>query len=159
MNELIFALLQHKTSPREKKRDNTRFISFLLYKSFVGSIYGRSSIKMANFVPIRQQTWLPQAILVSDWLIHIKIFSETSWPDELKFGRRHPWKFLYNDCSFNFNPLTNMVTTENSCFCLVVQNKIFSSETDQPNEPKLGRNKDLYSKKDMNLGRFNIDCM
>jgi hypothetical protein len=35
----------------------------------VGSIYGRSSIKIAHFVPIRQQTWPPQAILVSDWFI------------------------------------------------------------------------------------------
>ena len=28
-----------------------------------------SSIKLAHFVPIRLQTWPPQAILVSDWLI------------------------------------------------------------------------------------------
>jgi hypothetical protein len=36
----------------------------------VESIYGRSSIKIANFVPIHdQQTWPPQAILVSDWPI------------------------------------------------------------------------------------------
>jgi hypothetical protein len=37
--------------------------------NLVGSIYGRSSIKIAHFVPIRRQTWPPQAILVSDWLI------------------------------------------------------------------------------------------
>jgi len=35
----------------------------------VGSIYGRSSIKIAHFVPICYQTWPPQAILVSDWSI------------------------------------------------------------------------------------------
>jgi hypothetical protein len=35
----------------------------------VGSIYGRSSIKIAHFVPIGEQTWPPQAIIVSDWLI------------------------------------------------------------------------------------------
>jgi hypothetical protein len=35
MNELIFALLYHKTSPREIKRENMRFESFLLYKSLV----------------------------------------------------------------------------------------------------------------------------
>ena len=34
-----------------------------------GSIYGRSSIKIAHFGLIREQTWLPQAILVSDWSI------------------------------------------------------------------------------------------
>jgi hypothetical protein len=34
-----------------------------------GSIHGRSSIKIAHFVPIHLQTWPPQAILVSDWPI------------------------------------------------------------------------------------------
>jgi hypothetical protein len=38
-------------------------------RNLVGSIYGRSCIKIAHFVPIRLQTWPPQAILVSDWLI------------------------------------------------------------------------------------------
>jgi hypothetical protein len=37
-----------------------------------GSILGRSSIKIANLVLIRQQTWPPQAILVSYWLISKK---------------------------------------------------------------------------------------
>jgi hypothetical protein len=35
----------------------------------VGSIYRRSSINNAHFVLIREQTWPPQAIRVSDWLI------------------------------------------------------------------------------------------
>jgi hypothetical protein len=30
----------------------------------LGSIYGRSFIKIAHFVPIREQTWPPQAIFV-----------------------------------------------------------------------------------------------
>jgi hypothetical protein len=38
----------------------------------VGRIYGRSSIDIAHFVPIHLQTWLPQTILVSDWLISKK---------------------------------------------------------------------------------------
>jgi hypothetical protein len=38
-------------------------------RNLVGSIYGRSSIKSANFIPIHLQTWPPQAILVSEWLI------------------------------------------------------------------------------------------
>ena len=41
-------------------------------RNLVGSIYGRFSIKIAHFVPIREQTWMPQAILVSDWLISKK---------------------------------------------------------------------------------------
>jgi hypothetical protein len=36
------------------------------------SIYGRVSIKITYFVPICWQTWPPQAILVSDWLISKK---------------------------------------------------------------------------------------
>jgi hypothetical protein len=38
-------------------------------RNLVGSIYGRSSIKIANFILICKQTWPPQAILVSDWVI------------------------------------------------------------------------------------------
>jgi hypothetical protein len=41
-------------------------------RNLVGSILGSSSIKIANLVPIRQQTWPPQTILVSDWLISKK---------------------------------------------------------------------------------------
>jgi hypothetical protein len=36
-------------------------------RNLVGSIYGRSSIQIAHFVPIRCQTWPPETILVSDW--------------------------------------------------------------------------------------------
>jgi hypothetical protein len=41
-------------------------------RNLVGSIYGRSSIKIAHFVLIRLQTWPPQTILVSDWSISKK---------------------------------------------------------------------------------------
>jgi hypothetical protein len=34
----------------------------------VGSIYGRSAIKIAHFGLIREQTWPPQEIPVSDCL-------------------------------------------------------------------------------------------
>jgi hypothetical protein len=38
-------------------------------RKLVGIIYGWSSLKIAHFVPIHYETWPPQAILVSDWLI------------------------------------------------------------------------------------------
>jgi hypothetical protein len=41
-------------------------------RNLAGSIFGRSSIYIAHFAPIRSQTWPPQAILVSDWLISKK---------------------------------------------------------------------------------------
>jgi hypothetical protein len=54
---------------------------------------------------LRQQTWPPQAILVFDWLISKQIFySETAFPNELKFGRKHVWKVSYKECSFNSDP-------------------------------------------------------
>jgi hypothetical protein len=39
-------------------------------RNLVGSIYGRSSINIAYFVLIREQTWPPQAILVFDCNIY-----------------------------------------------------------------------------------------
>ena len=41
-------------------------------RNLVGSLYGRSSIEIAHFVPMRKQTWPPQAILVPGWSISKK---------------------------------------------------------------------------------------
>jgi hypothetical protein len=42
-----------------------------------------------------------------------KIFySEAAWRNGLKHGRKYLWKVLYGNCSFRFDPLTNMAFLE-----------------------------------------------
>jgi hypothetical protein len=49
--------------------------------------------------------------------------SETAFPDELKFGRKHPWKDLYKECSFISDSFTNMAAT--AFGKAVIEKKIF----------------------------------
>jgi hypothetical protein len=103
------------------------------------SIYVRSSIKFLHFVPFHQQIWPPRAILVSDWLLFKKIFSETAWQNGTKLGKKHLCKILYKASSFGSILPTNMATKINYFFWLANVKTTFSSETAWPNGAKLGR--------------------
>jgi hypothetical protein len=83
----------------------------------MSNLYKGPSIDASYQVSVHLAKRFQRAILVSDWLISKKIFSsETAFPNELRFGRKHLWKVLYSDCSFHPDPLTNMAATGNSCF-------------------------------------------
>ena len=97
--------------------------------------YGRSFTKFPSFVPIRRQTWPPQAILVSDWLI----FQNNLWYYLAK------WNQTWQESSVG-GPLQNFLilswsynivqqTWSNSCFWYGWYFKIYS-ETTLPNGTK-----------------------
>jgi hypothetical protein len=57
------------------------------------------------------------SVVCHPFTFHILIFSsENPQPNELKFGRKHPWKVLSKECTFCYDPLPNMAATGNSCF-------------------------------------------
>jgi hypothetical protein len=62
--------------------------------SYQGLVVAMFANRSGHFVMIHYQTWPPQAILVSDWLIFKNFSSETALPNEPKLGRKHLWNVL-----------------------------------------------------------------
>jgi hypothetical protein len=97
--------------------------------NLVGSIYGRSSIKIAHFwpqvCPIRNKKclWWSCLLMDRDEMSNLyrrpsidasyQISVHLSKRFQSKFGRKHPWKV------FSSHPLINMAATGHSCFWLV----------------------------------------
>jgi hypothetical protein len=63
-----------------------------------------------------------------------KFSSETAWPNELKFSRNHPWKILYNDCSFSSDPLTNLPSFDPFGQAVSQEKIFFKKSTNQKQE-------------------------
>jgi hypothetical protein len=75
-----------------------------------------------------------------------QFFLWNRWPNDMKLRKNQLWKLLYSNCSFRFDPLTNMAATGNSCIRLVA----FFSETALP------RRTEIWWEAPIGYGRFCI---
>jgi hypothetical protein len=96
--------------------------------------------------PIRKKNclWQPYLLMDRDEMNSlyrgppIDAASQVSVHLAKRFQKRRFFK-VYGNCSFRFDPLTNMAIIGNSCFLLVDFCNSFSSEATLPNDMKLDK--------------------